>query len=165
MKNLLFFFCSFMISSLFAISPVGELLGPMPIVKILDGDTIRVTDHFFEDTIRLIGVDTPEVYGGVQPFGPEASAFTKALLTIGTKVWIELDKAHRDRYGRILGYVYLEKADGEWESNGRHFIQVNLELAKVGLAKVLTVPPNVRYKQLYLDAENKAKDHKLQMWK
>lgn len=164
MKHLLFFLCYFTINPLFALSPSGTLLGPMPIVKILEGDTIRVTDHFFEDTIRLIGVDTPEVYGGVQPFGPEASAFTKELLT-NKQVWIELDKAHRDRYGRILGYVYLETADGDWEFNGRRFIQVNLELARVGLARVLTVPPNIRYKQLYLDAENEAKDKKLQMWK
>lgn len=164
MRNFLFFLCCFTITTLFALSPVGDLLGPMPIVKILDGDTIRVSDHFFEDTIRLIGIDTPEVYGSVQPFGPEASAYTKSLLT-NKQVWIELDKVHRDRYGRILGYVYLEKADGDWEKDGRHFIQVNLELARVGLAKVLTVPPNIRYKQLYVEAEKAAKDQNLQMWK
>lgn len=164
MKKILISLCCFAISAIFALTPTGTLLGPMPIVKILDGDTIRVADHFFQETVRLIGVDTPEVYGHVQPFGPEASAFTKKLLT-GKEVWIELDHLQHDRYGRILGYVYLEKADGDWESDGRHFIQVNLELARAGLAKSLSIPPNIRYKQLYTDAESTAKAKKLQIWK
>lgn len=164
MKHLLLILSCFVINTLLALSPSGKLVGPMPVIKVLDGDTIRVADHFFENTIRLIGIDTPEVYGGVQPFGPEASAFTKRLLT-GQQVWIELDSLHRDRYGRVLGYVYLESPDGEWEADGRHFIQANLEIMRSGLARVLSIPPNIRYKQLYVDAENEAKAHKLQMWK
>jgi micrococcal nuclease len=152
------------LASLFGMSPQGTLLGPMKVVKILDGDTIRVKDHFFANTIRLIGVDTPEVYGKLQPFGPEASAYTKKLLT-DQEVWIELDHGEHDKYGRMLGYVYLEKADGDWEAEGKNFIQVNLELARVGLARVLTIPPNVRYKNLYIEAEAEAKKSKLNLWK
>lgn len=150
--------------AVFSLVPKGTLIGPLPVVKVLDGDTIRIADHFFQNTVRLIGIDTPEVYGKVQPFGPEASAFTKQLLT-SQHVWVELDSLQHDRYGRMLAYVYLESDEGDWTSEGRHFIQANLEIIKSGLAKCLPIAPNIRYKDLYEEAEHDAQEKKLNLWK
>ena len=56
--------------------------------------------------MRLIGVDTPEVYGQVECYGREASAFVKRLLPLGARVSYTLGVEERDRYGRALAYVY-----------------------------------------------------------
>ena len=84
------------------------------VVRVIDGDTIRVRVQGKEYTVRLIGVDTPETVHPtktVQHFGAEASAYTKAALEAKT-VTFEADPTGdtRDRYGRLLRYVHL---DGE----------------------------------------------------
>ena len=85
------------------------------VVRVIDGDTIRVQIAGAIRTIRLIGVDTPETKHptkAVQPLGPEASAFTQAALDRQT-VRLEADPAgdDSDRYGRWLRYVYLKGQD------------------------------------------------------
>ena len=82
--------------------------------------------------MRLIGVDTPEVYGGVECFGREASAFVERLLPLGSRVSYPLGVDERDRYGRALAYVYTD--DGRF---------LNLLLVRRGYAQPLTMPPNV----------------------
>ena len=88
-------------------NPIGA--GPYEVVRVVDGDTVAIAQGRKVLTIRLIGVDTPEVkkpHSTVECFGPEASAFaTRELL--GRPVWIERDpvSGRRDRYGRELGYV------------------------------------------------------------
>ena len=82
---------------------------------------------------RLIGVDTPEVYGSVECFGREASAFAKRLLA-GRRVRWERGAEPRDRYGRALVYLWL--ADGRF---------VNELLVAGGYARTLAIAPNVRY--------------------
>lgn len=85
--------------------------GLYAIDHFVDGDTIAVKMNGRTETIRLIGVDTPETHRPntpVQCYGPAAAAFTKN--TIGTqKVRLEADPTNqnRDRYGRLLRYVYL----------------------------------------------------------
>ena len=84
------------------------------VTRVVDGDTIVVTINGHNEKIRLIGVDTPETVHPnkpVQYFGKEASSFTKRMAT-GKTVRLELDQAsavtgHRDKYGRLLAYVYL----------------------------------------------------------
>ena len=83
--------------------------------------------------MRLIGVDTPEVYGGVECYGRQASAFVERLLPLGSRVSYRLGVDERDRYGRALAYVYTE--DGRF---------LNLLLVRRGYAQPLTVPPNDR---------------------
>src|SRR5690606_13467423 len=80
------------------------------VVSIVDGDTIKIDWNGKTESIRLIGVDTPETVHPnkpVQEYGKEASDFTKAQLT-GETVFVEVDIEQRDRYGRLLGYVYTE---------------------------------------------------------
>lgn len=81
--------------------------------RVIDGDTIIITDANEDIRLRLIGVDTPETVHPNKPvehFGKEASEYLKNLLT-GREVRLEFDPAnsagkHRDRYGRLLAYVY-----------------------------------------------------------
>ena len=77
------------------------------IARVVDGDTIDVDIAGKTQRIRLIGLDTPEVYGKVDCFGKEASQFTKSLLPLGRAVRLEKDLSETDRYGRLLRYVYL----------------------------------------------------------
>jgi len=105
------------------------------VVRAVDGDTIEVRlDGELED-VRYIGVDTPEtVKPGtpVQCFGPRAHRFNSRLVT-HKRVRLVFGVERRDVYGRLLAYAYL----------GHRF--VNAELARRGLARTLTIPPNDRF--------------------
>ncbi len=112
--------------------------GQAVVKRVVDGDTIVVHVGGRDERVRLIGIDTPETVDPrkpVQCFGKEASDHTKALLPAGTVVRLERDAEARDRYDRLLAYVYRE-SDG---------LFVNLELARDGYAQLLTIPPNVTY--------------------
>jgi micrococcal nuclease len=108
------------------------------VVRVVDGDTIiaRLGGGDVE-RVRLIGMDTPEsVKPGVpvQCFALRASAATKHLLT-GRRVKLVQDVESRDRYGRLLAYVYREP-DG---------LFVNEELVRRGLARPYPFAPNTRF--------------------
>ena len=112
--------------------------GEAVVKRVVDGDTIVVHVGGRDERVRLIGVDTPETVDPrkpVQCYGKEASDHTKGLLPAGTAVRLERDAEARDRYDRLLAYVYRE-SDG---------LFVNLELARDGYALLLTIPPNVTY--------------------
>ncbi len=103
--------------------------------KVIDGDTIDVSGG---ERVRLIGIDTPETNDPNRPagcFGKEASRFTAAVLAPGTPVRLVGDAEQRDRYGRLLAYVY-RRDDG---------LFVNAELLRRGYAQLLTIPPNVAH--------------------
>jgi micrococcal nuclease len=100
------------------------------VVRVVDGDTIRVRmDAGRVERVRYIGIDTPEA-GAC--FEPRAHAFNSRLVA-GRAVRLVRDVEERDRYGRLLAYVYA----------GPTF--VNAELIRRGYAEPLVVPPNVRY--------------------
>ena len=108
------------------------------VVHIDDGDTIDVEIDGRRTRLRFIGIDTPETKKPntpIQCYGPEASAETAALLPIGTPVHLERDAEARDPYDRLLAYVY--RADDG--------LFVNLELARRGFARALSIAPNVAY--------------------
>jgi len=148
------------------LTPQGELQGPVPVLRVVDGDTIEIPVNGSGESARLIGVDTPETRHptvGIEPYGPEASAFTKMLLE-GREVYIEFDVEERDHYGRPLIYAYFEDPAGDWHYGELRLKQVNLEIARAGLADVLTIPPNVRYSDLYLQAVQEARAAGRGMW-
>jgi micrococcal nuclease len=118
--------------------------------RVTDGDTVRLSGI---GRTRLIGVDTPEVYGGVECYGREASAFAKRVLAPGTRVRYVLGVEPRDRYGRALAYVWLE--------DGRFF---NLMLAERGYATQLTIPPNVEYADRFRAAVRRARKGNRGLW-
>lgn len=125
------------------------------VTRVVDGDTIEVSPQI-EGTsdVRLIGVDTPEVFGGVEPCGPEASDFTTEQLE-GQDVTLEFDEDRLDPYDRVLAYVWVPDLDGEL---------FNELLVREGLARVFTVEPNVKYEDRFLAAERQAMDEDLGVW-
>ena len=104
--------------------------------------------------MRLIGVDTPEVYGQSECFGKEASAFAKRVVPVGTHVRYRLGVDPRDRYGRALAYLYL--------SDGRMFNEL---LVARGYATPLTIPPNVDYARRFVKLARRAREQNLGLWR
>jgi micrococcal nuclease len=130
------------------------------VVRTVDGDTIRVRIAGApdgEEKVRFIGVDTPETHGpgGLREcFGEEASRRTAALLPPGTKVRLVRDVEARDRYQRLLAYVY--RADDQ--------LFVNLALAREGFAAPLTIPPNVAHSDAFVEAAAEARRGERGLW-
>lgn len=129
---------------------------PATVVRVVDGDTVKVAfAEGKEETVRLLLVDTPETVHpdkDVEPFGPEASAFAKRTLA-GQKVGIELDVSERDRYGRLLAYIWI---------GDRLFNEMLLE---EGLARVAYVyPPNIKYVDQFRDVQKQAQLAGKGMW-
>ena len=125
--------------------------------RVVDGDTvIAQLGSGATERVRLIGIDTPEsVKPGtpVQCFALKASAYTKHLLT-GRRVRLVLDAEPRDRYGRLLAYVYREP-DG---------LFVNADLVRRGFAQTLTIPPNVRFADRFSALARQAREAGKGLW-
>ncbi|ANY74616.1 nuclease [Paenibacillus ihbetae] len=130
---------------------------PVELVKAVDGDTISVMFEGKKESVRMLLVDTPETSHpklGVQPFGPEAKAFTKDLVEQAGKLELEFDIGpNRDKYNRLLAYVY---ADGK---------MVQEALLEQGLARVAYIyPPNVRYVDKFNDLQRISREKALGIW-
>ncbi|HEY8346960.1 MAG TPA: thermonuclease family protein [Symbiobacteriaceae bacterium] len=126
----------------------------VPVVAVVDGDTIKVFIDGRTETVRLIGVDTPETVHpekGVEPYGPEASAYTKQRLS-GQQVRLEFDVQERDHYGRLLAYVWLGNE------------MFNATLLREGYARLLTVPPNVKYVEQFTALQREAQEQGRGLW-
>jgi len=126
------------------------------VVGVVDGDTIEICCvRGKREKVRYIGVDTPETKHprkGVEPLGKEAAEANRRLVG-GHHIRLEFDVGQRDRYGRLLAYVYLE--DGTF---------VNAWLVRNGYAQVMTVPPNVRYQELFLRLQREAREAGRGLW-
>ncbi len=117
--------------------------------RVVDGDTIEARFEGRDEYVRLIGVDTPETVKPdtpVQCFGERASHFTKRHLT-GRRVRLVFGVERHDVYGRLLAYVYLPKSTFSTPQRGksRQRELFNAILARRGLARPLTIPPNDRF--------------------
>lgn len=126
------------------------------VTHVTDGDTIVVDLGGKEEKVRLIGMDTPETKKPNTPvecFGPEASDHLHALLPDGTRVRLEGDAEARDKYDRLLAYVY--RADG---------VFVNLAQVTDGFAGQLTIAPNVSHLDEFTDALQGAKAAGKGLW-
>jgi len=124
------------------------------VIRVVDGDTIKVLYHGEEVSVRLIGVDTPETVHptkAVQVYGQEASDFTKSQLT-GKDVRLEFDVEKKDQYDRLLAYVWL------WDS------MFNEVLVAEGYAQVSTYPPNVKYVERFTEAQKTAREAGKGLW-
>ena len=134
------------------------------VTRHTDGDTARfLLDGGTEEKVRFIGIDTPEVSGETEPYGAEASAYTAEAIPIGTTVWLELDAEERDRYGRLLAYVWLERPDET--SNGQiRSGMLNARLLLDGYAQVYTFPPNVKYVDQFTRYQTEARGAGRGLW-
>jgi micrococcal nuclease len=127
------------------------------VVEVVDGDTIDVEVAGRTEHVRLIGIDTPETKDPRTPvecFGAEASARTAELLPPGTEVRLVSDVEERDRYDRLLAYVYRVD-DG---------LFVNLALAREGYADQLTIAPNVAHTAELRAAISEARREQRGLW-
>jgi len=120
------------------------------VVRVVDGDTVELGGGLGKS--RLIGVDTPEVYGGVECYGPEASAYAKRQLD-KRRVRYAIGREARDRYGRLLVYLWLE--------DGRSF---NAMLVSRGFGRPLTIPPNSDYARLFVALSRRARERAVGLW-
>jgi micrococcal nuclease len=173
------------------------------VVKTVDGDTLRLSSG---ETVRLIGIDTPEASNNAKTrrdskrtresideiivMGKKASRFTRALVQ-GSEVTLEYDVEKRDRYGRLLAYVYFPVHGTNWlqVENGivkSHLENANLPVAKSfddtggkgvfpvmlnayliqeGYAQVMTVAPNVKYQEIFLRLQREAREKQKGLWR
>lgn len=148
----------------FAPSPATGL--PVPadaqeavVVRVSDGDTVVLRGRGVgplraEPTrVRILLIDTPEVTGTPQCFGPEATARTAQLLPPGAPVRVEADRRRTDRFGRTLLHV--------WTADGTH---VGQSLLSDGYARLLHLPPNDRYLEPLARVERQARQDGRGLW-
>lgn len=135
-------------------------------IKVIDGDTIKIATG---ENVRLIGVDTPEsrrndkLYRDAErskedidtiiAMGKKSTRFTTNLV-LGKNVRLEFDVQKKDKYGRLLAYVYLE--DGTY---------VNAEIISQGYGSPMTVPPNVKHADLFHKLYREARENKKGLWR
>ena len=130
------------------------------VVWVVDGDTIHVRVGPRLEKVRYIGVNAPEIPhpgararrdGGAQAFD------VNRRLVDGRGVSLQLDLQHRDVYGRLLAYVWIESA--------RTPVMANSEMVRRGYAQVMTVPPNVRHQALFIKLQREARAARRGLWR
>ncbi len=120
-----------------------------PVIRILGADTIEVAVEGRRETIRYLGIQTPEVR---YPARRKHATDANRKLVEGQRVRLEFDGRPRDSDGHLLAYVYV----GE--------VMVNAELVRQGHARVATWPPDAKYRELLLSLEQEARDAKRGLW-
>lgn len=124
------------------------------VTRVVDGDTIDVEIDGKTERVRYIGIDTPETVDPrkpVQCFGVEASKKNKELVD-GKMVRLEKDVTDKDKYNRLLRYVWLNDT------------LINQELVAQGFAQSYSYPPDIKYQDNFVAAEKKAREDKLGLW-
>ena len=120
---------------------------PCTVTRITDGDGI-VCNRI--GRVRLIGIDTPEM--NQRPFGQQAATALGEMIGIGAVVQLEPDVEARDRYGRVLAYVWVGRTMANWR------------MVRDGWAVLLTYQPNVQYVADFTEAQRHARDEKRGLW-
>jgi len=127
------------------------------VVEVIDGDTVKLENG---KILRYIGIDAPEMRKKIKerwiynpaPFAEEAKEYNKKLVE-GKYIRVEFDVKKIDEYGRLLGYVFVDNTF------------VNAKLLEEGLAVLYTRPPNVKYVDLFVKLQKKARRGKKGLWK
>ena len=141
----------------FATPALAQSSQTVTVERVVDGDTIEVNPAVGgTQDVRLLGVDTPETVDPnepVEPYGPEASAFTKRQLE-GQRVTLIFDQEKRDQYGRALAYVRISSQSET----------LNETLLRQGYAQLYVVPPNDRYEVTFSQAQDQARQAQRGIW-
>lgn len=120
--------------------------------RVHDGDTLTAIVDNRREKIRLIGIDTPEM--GQRPWGKKAKEHLEDLIDSSSRqVIIEYDVERRDKYNRILAYI--------WTKDGK---MANREMLKHGYALLFTFPPNVKHVEEFISAETEAREKRRGIW-
>ncbi|MDP1629464.1 MAG: thermonuclease family protein, partial [bacterium] len=125
--------------------------GLIKVTRVIDGDTIEIEGG---ERVRYIGIDTPETMDPRKPiqcFGVEAAKKNKELIE-GKMARLEKDITDRDKYNRLLRYVWVDD------------MFVNLELVKQGFAYSYSYPPDIKYQEQFLKAQQEAREAKQGLW-
>ncbi len=136
------------------------------VTRVVDGDTLKLGNG---ERLRLIGIDTPEMHDSnklyrdsqrnhqdveqIKILGQRSYGFTRDLVE-GKKVRLEFDLERKDKYGRLLAYVYLP--DGTF---------VNAEIVRQGFASLMTIPPNVKYSDTFRQFYQEARENNRGLWR
>jgi micrococcal nuclease len=140
------------------------------VVRVIDGDTVQVRlPHATIEHVRMIGMDAPEHHEStkltrdaagsglpravIQALGRRSTDFARRHLA-GQEVGLGLDVQTRDRYGRLLAYIWLHSG-----------VLFNRLIVAEGYAQVLTIPPNVRYADVFLACEREARENHRGLWR
>jgi len=137
-----------------AVGTGAQLSELVKVTRVVDGDTIDVEIAGKIERVRYIGIDTPETVDPrkpVQCFGVEASKKNKELVE-GKTVRLEKDITDRDKYKRLLRYIWLGDT------------LINQTLVEQGFAKSYSYPPDIKYQDKFVAAEKKAREDKLGLW-
>lgn len=150
--------------------PVPQGLLPARVVGVVDGDSLRARPANGRiERVRMLGIDAPEPHQStkltrdaagagmpeavVMALGRASAGFARRHL-LGQEVGLDFDVQTRDRHGRLLAYVWLPGG-----------ILFNRVIVAEGYARVLTVPPNVRYAGLLLACEREARENRRGLWR
>jgi micrococcal nuclease len=141
----------------FATPAMAQTSQNVTVTRVVDGDTIEVSPVVSgTEDVRLLGVDTPETVDPgepVEPYGPEASAFTKQQLE-GERVTLVFDQEKTDQYGRALAYVRISGQS----------VTFNETLLEQGYAQLYVVPPNDRFEARFSQAQDQARQAQRGIW-
>lgn len=157
------------INSAAAEGPLTQQKEEALLIKVIDGDTLKIAINGKKENLRLIGIDTPEnkynkkarkdsdrnriKISNIISMGKKAAQFTEKLVKRGDKLYIEYDAQKRDKYKRLLGYAYT--SDGK---------MLNEEIVKNGYASLMTIPPNVKYAEKFKKAHENAVNKRLGLY-
>jgi micrococcal nuclease len=125
-----------------------EALPKVKVTRVIDGDTIEIESG---EKVRFIGIDTPEISGRTDCYGNESKEYLKNFLD-GKEIKLEKDVSEKDKYGRLLRFVYLED------------VLVNKKIVEDGYARVSTFPPDVKFQDMFLEAQESARNGRLGLW-
>ena len=129
------------------------------VVRVIDGDTARIIFEGKEEPVRFIGMNTPE---RGRPFFTESTNYALEHLD-GKQVWLELDIDPRDKYDRLLAYVWLTKPKSGSEAEIRSQM-FNAKILIDGYANIATYPPNVRYVDDFRRYQAEAREAERGLW-
>lgn len=121
------------------------------VTRVFDGDTVRLANG---EKVRYLGIDTPEMNYRNPPaqyFAKQAKAFNEKLVN-GKMVRLEFDAQRRDKYKRLLAYVYVDD------------IFINKKMVEEGYAKILVIPPNEKYADEFLKLQRRARQQGKGIW-
>jgi micrococcal nuclease len=135
------------------------------VTKVIDGDTVRLENG---EVVRYIGIDTPEISKGKECFAEEAKKKNEELV-LGKEVRLEKDVSERDKYNRLLRFLYVDPPSQDATTVGStksasQAIFVNESLVREGFATVYTYPPDVKFSELFRAAEREARENNRGLW-
>lgn len=125
--------------------------GRCRVVRIVDGDSIECVLQGKRERLRLLGIDAPELRQ--EPFGRRARTFLQEVMPLRASVQLEMDVRERDRYGRLLAYVWSDSAT-----------MINEEIVRAGFALADIEPPNVKYAKVLRAAAATARATGVGLW-